>query len=332
MSELRQNPCTKEWVIIATERAKRPEEFSGGMGPDNQPRPAFMAECPFCPGNENETPPEILAFRNRKDEWILRVVPNKFAALSPEGEAVREEESDFFRSMNGFGKHEVIIESRLHNASFGQISDNAALRIIDAYYQRFQDLSADRRFKLIKIFRNCGSTAGTSLEHPHSQIVATPVVPLHIRHRLESAMRYYDDHGDCVFCTMIEKEKEEKERLIIDEPGFIAFTPFAARVPFETWIIPERHMSTFGEISKTEQKSLARIINRIMEKINRGLDSPAYNMIVRTAPSGEDNEEYYHWHIQIIPRLTTPAGFELGTGVYINTSLPEETSRFLREI
>jgi len=264
--EIRQNPATKEWVLIATERAKRPEDFVGGKR-EEEPVPDFSPECPFCPGNEESTPPEIAANR-RNGTWSLRVVPNKFPALVPVGEDVREEEQSFFRRMNGLGQHEVII--------------------------------------------------------------ATPVVPLHIRHRLEEATRFFDDHGQCVFCRIIEMERKERERVVMDDGDFLIIEPFAARFPFETWILPREHHATFGEVRNGELERFARILNRLLEKLGRGLCCPAYNMVIRTAPSGEEGEEYYHWHVQIMPRLTTPAGFELGTGVFINTTLPEATAEFLR--
>ena len=328
MPEIRQNPATKEWVIIATERAKRPEDFIGG-GEEEEPIPEFSPKCPFCPGNEEKTPPEITA--NRSDgKWSLRVVPNKFPALVPVGEDEREEEHNFFRSMNGLGQHEVIIETPRHDLSIGRVGDDKAIEIVTAFRDRYRDLISDDRFKLVKIFRNNGKAAGTSLIHPHSQIVATPVVPLHIRHRLEEATRFYDNHGECVFCRIIEMERREKARVVMDEGDFIVIEPFAARFPFETWILPREHHATFGEVDDAELAVFARILNRFLEKLIRALNNPAYNMVLRTAPSGEEGEEYYHWHVQIIPRLTTPAGFELGTGVFINTTLPEATAEFLR--
>jgi UDPglucose--hexose-1-phosphate uridylyltransferase len=331
MPEIRQNPATKEWVIIATERAKRPEDFVSAE-PKISEHPRYLDSCPFCPGNESQTPPEIMSLRGKNGKWSLRVVPNKFAALVPTGDVVREEESDFFRSMDGLGQHEVVIETPQHNVSFGQISDRKALEIVTAYRDRYLDLIKDTRFKLVKIFRNQGKAAGTSLEHPHSQIVATPLVPLHIRHRLEAATRYYDDHGQCVFCRMIEMEKKEKARVVMENERFLVIEPFAARVPFETWILAKEHRATFGEVINAELKDFAIILNGIIGKLWRGLQNPSYNLVFRTAPSGEEGEEYYHWHVQVIPRLTTPAGFELGTGVYINTTLPEMTAKFLRAV
>lgn len=330
MPEIRQNPATKEWVIVATERARRPEDFCKSDLVSSIP--AFSEDCPFCPGNEGKTPPEIDSYKEKSGDWTVRVVPNKFPALIPEGDSLREEEFDFFRKMDGLGKHEVVIETPLHNASFGRIDDGKALEIVSMYRQRYRALSADTRFKLVKIFRNQGREAGTSLEHPHSQIVATPIVPLHIRHRLEEATRFYDNHGQCVFCRMVEMERREMERIVMDEGGFLVIEPFAARVPFETWILPETHQATFGEIGDSELEGFARTLNRVLKKLVGALSDPAYNLVMRTAPSGDEGEEYYHWHVQIIPRLITPAGFELGTGVYINTSLPEASAEFLRTV
>jgi len=328
MPEIRQNPATKEWVIIATERAKRPEDF---INTEKKKRlPKHSKKCPFCPGNEDMTPKEIYSNRDSHGRWTLRVVPNKFPALIPEGNPVREEEGNFFRKMPGIGQHEVIIETPYHNETLGTVDEEKAFEIVAAYHLRYRKLSEDRRFKLIKIFRNQGSAAGTSLEHPHSQIVATPVVPIHIRHLLEEATRFFDDHGECVFCRMIEMELKEKTRVVLQEHGFIVIEPFASRVPFETWIIPLQHHATFGEVDAMELKGFATVLSDVMKRFRVMLNDPAYNMVIRTAPIGEEGEDYYHWHAQIIPRLTTPAGFELGTGVYINTNLPEESAAFLR--
>ena len=299
MPEIRQNPATKEWVIIATERAKRPEDFIGGEE-NEEPIPDFSPGCPFCPGNEEQTPPEIAANRS-EGTWSLRVVPNKFPALIPVGQDEREEDSNFFRRMNGLGRHEVIIETPRHDLSLGRVDDNKTLEIVTAYRDRYRDLISDKRFKLVKIFRNQGKAAGTSLIHPHSQIVATPIVPLHIRHRLEEATRFYDNHGQCVFCRIIEMERKEKERVVMDEGDFIVIEPFAARFPFETWIVPSAHRATFGEVGDAELVVFARVLNRFLEKLIRTLNNPAYNMVIRTAPSGEEGEDYYHWHVKRPP-------------------------------
>jgi UDPglucose--hexose-1-phosphate uridylyltransferase len=327
--EIRQNPETKEWVIIATERAKRPEDFIMPAKPRRVPR--FSKRCPFCPGHEEQTPPEITSNRDECGAWTVRVIPNRYAALVPEENSVREEDHAFFRRVHGFGAHEVIVETPIHNASLGRVGDEKAFEIVSMYYERFRVLSADKRFKLVTIFRNYGREAGTSLEHPHSQIVATPIVPLHVRHRLEEATRFYDDNGMCLFCKIIEMERKEKDRVVMEGDGFLVIEPFASRSPFETWIIPLEHHSTFGAASFAELAGFARILNRVLEKFVRGLGDPAFNMIIHTAPTNEENEDYYHWHVKIFPRMTTPAGFELGTGVYINTALPEAAARYLKK-
>jgi UDPglucose--hexose-1-phosphate uridylyltransferase len=330
MPEIRQNPATKEWVIVAVERAKRPEDFI-------KPKPAhetvpFAETCPFCPGHEEMTPPEIVSNRDDTGAWSVRVVPNRFPALVPEGDSVREENLDFFRRMPGLGQHEVIIETPLHDASYGRVTDEKAFEIVSMYQKRYRCLREDKRFKLITIFRNYGREAGTSLEHPHSQIVATPVVPLHMRHRLEEATRFYDDNGTCLFCRIIDMEKKEKARVVMERDGFLVVEPFASRSPFETWILPLEHRSSFGETTMAELTGFARVLNRVLAKFITGLHDPAFNMVVQTAPTNEEDEDYYHWHVKIFPRMTTPAGFELGTGVYINTVLPESAAQYLRKI
>lgn len=330
MPEIRQNPATKEWVIVSTERAKRPEELIKPVKKRRVPR--FSRRCPFCPGHETQTPPEITANRDERGKWTMRVVPNRFPALVPEGESVREEDCNFFRSMPGLGKHEVIVETPVHNASLGLVDDEKAFEVVSMYYERYRALSQDKRFKLITIFRNHGREAGTSLEHPHSQIVATPVVPLHIRHRLEEATRFNDDTGECLFCRIIEMERKEKTRVVMEGDGFMVIEPFASRSPFETWILPLEHRSTFGAATFSELTGFARILNRTLGKFARGLKDPAYNMVIQNTPTSEENEDYYHWHVKIFPRITTPAGFELGTGVYINTLLPEDATKYLRKL
>lgn len=335
MPELRQDPATREWVVVATERARRPEDFSRGDA--REQLPAYVADCPFCPGNESMTPPELWANRDGWGQpdgpgWTVRVVPNKFAALVPSANLEREEEHGFFRSMEGFGAHEVVIEGPAHNGDLCEQSDEKVEEIVEACRTRYLALEKDKRYRLVTIFRNRGREAGTSLEHPHSQILATPIVPLHIRQRLEEATRYYDNHGRCVFCEMIDWEREDAERMISDEDGFAVFAPFGARVPFELYIMPHVHRSTFGEITDLEATAFARVLRRTLGRLNRAIGNPPYNLVVRTAPFADRGEDFYHWHCKIVPRLTTAAGFELGTGVYINVSLPEETAAYLRKV
>jgi UDPglucose--hexose-1-phosphate uridylyltransferase len=333
MSEFRLNRATKEWIIVATERAKRPHQFL--VKSYQEELPPYEPTCPFCPGNEKQTPPEVYVLRQKdsrsnQPSWQIRVVTNKYHALDP-GEKLAKITGKFFRTTSGVGKHEVIIETFQHNKSIATLSLKQVEEICLVYLRRYLALEKDRRFKQIIIFRNHGVTAGTSLRHPHSQVIALPLVPASIRHLLEEAMRYYDDHGSCVFCDMISEELAAKKRIILQNERFVAFHPFASRTPFETWIVPKKHNAGFGNISQDEVKSMAIVLRHVLKKLHDKLGDPDYNLIIRTAPIKDAQEDYYHWYIQILPRLTTPAGFELGSGVYINSSLPEKTARFIKK-
>ncbi len=329
MPEFRQNRATKEWIIIASERAKRPQEFIESNS-KSEKLPAYDPDCPFCSGNEDKTPFEIFSLKKGKSKkWQVRVIPNKYPALIPKGELFMQRDG-FFLQAKGIGYHEVIIHSPGHNKSLANMSQSQVERVCFTYRQRYLDLKKDKRIKMIIIFENHGERAGTSLVHPHSQLVALPLVPASIRHLLEEAMRYYDDHGSCVFCDMIKEELKAKKRIILKTDDFVAFHPFASRAPFETWILPLKHNASFGSIEVRDCEDMARILKKILKKLDKGLLDPSYNLLIRTTPVKDKEEDYYHWHIQILPRLTTPAGFELGSGIYINTAFPERTAKFLR--
>lgn len=333
MPELRQDPTTKEWVVIAHERAKRPDQFrsrkssSAVLRGDDHP-------CPFCPGNEHLTPPEVYVVPDtegkNKSGWRMRVVPNKFAALTPEQTSVHHDHGRFFHAMDGFGYHEVIIESPEHDKVLPLTSDQEILELLECYCQRYYATRKDTRVKLILLFRNHGERAGTSLEHPHSQLVATPVIPFHIRQKYEVAIRHYDDTGRCLYCDVVQEEKASGKRIVLDSPHFLIFQPFASQVPFETWIVPKHHNPCFARITAAEKLELASVLRRILRALYESLGNPDFNLIVHTAPVEDENKPYFLWHIEIRPRLTTDAGFELGTGIYINTAIPEETAPFLR--
>jgi UDPglucose--hexose-1-phosphate uridylyltransferase len=330
---MRQDPTTKEWVILASERAKRPDDFRRAKPVPNIP--PFKKECPFCPGNEHQTPPETLAYRrggpSNGPGWWVRVVPNKYPALVLDGSLERKEEKGFFRLMDGVGVHEVVIGSPIHNQVFSVLDDYQASEVLLAYRERYLALREDPRIKLIIIFKNHGLAAGTSLEHTHSQIVGTSVVPSNLRKKLQEAARHYDDHGRCVYCEMIEEELSSGERILQETDEFVVLHPFASRFPFETWIVPKKHNASFGSISLEDSKKFAILLKTTLHGIHSKLNDPDYNYVVHTAPVKDEGEDYYHWHLQIIPRLTTPAGFEMGSGMYINVSFPEETARFMKE-
>ena len=328
MPEIRQNLATKEWVIIATERAKRPEQFKSVKV--KKVLPVYDPKCPFCPGNEQNTPGECFRMSNGK-EWAVRVFPNKFAALSSEGEPSRKIKG-ILRCANGVGIHDIIAESPLHNTTIALQKNEEVEMVLKAYRTRYRELINDLRIKMIIIFKNHGEAAGTSLEHSHSQLIGIPIVPTQIRSRLEEAMRYYDDTGECVSCKMLKDEVGSKERIVLETEHFVAFVPYAAFSPFHVWIIPKRHVSIFGDISDNELKDMAVMLKTMLAKFYYGLDNPDFNFVIRSAPTRGGTTEYFHWYLSIVPRLTKTAGFELGSGMYINVSLPENDAKFLREV
>jgi UDPglucose--hexose-1-phosphate uridylyltransferase len=234
--------------------------------------------------------------------------------------------------MDGMGEHEVLIESPEHDKTIAVMSQKQVEEIFLAYKERYAALKSFNNFEMILIFKNHGRYAGTSIAHPHSQIVATPVTPMHIRHRIEEAMRYFDDNGICVYCEMLKKELAAAERIIIETDNFVSFVPYAASSPFEIWVLPKDHESSYDKIPAIQTKELGFIMRQTLYKVYKGLNDPAYNFIILSAPCHEEGMEYFHWHIQIIPRVQSVAGFEMGSGMYINTAIPEDSAKFLREI
>jgi UDPglucose--hexose-1-phosphate uridylyltransferase len=337
MPELRENLATKRWVIIATERAKRPEEFVKKK--EIIVHPAYDPKCPFCEGNEAVSKEEIIGYRREGTKpgekgWYLRVIPNKFPALVPSTSPrveVKRSKSGIYLCMDGVGKHELVIENAAHNKTIATMNTEEVERIIRAYHERYLALDWDPHYKLVIIFRNQGGLAGASQVHPHSQIVATAIVPHHIRHAFYEAQRYFDELGRCVFCDMIKNELHEKERIILKNEKFIAFMPYAALVPYETWILPLQHVTSFADLHEEDISPLAQILRDILSKFYYSLNNPDYNYCIRSVPHYSACEPYYHWYIQILPRITTVAGFEIGSGMSINITLPEETAKFLRE-
>jgi UDPglucose--hexose-1-phosphate uridylyltransferase len=317
-------------VIIATDRAKRPTDFIR-----HKVQIHGTSFCPFCYGNEAKTPPEILAYRNQGSArdtpgWSLRVVPNKFPALGIEGSLNRQGEG-LYDKMNGIGAHEVIIETPEHSQTLANLPVQRVEDALWAYRDRILDLKKDRRFKYILIFKNHGEPAGASLEHTHSQLIALPVVPKRVLEEVNGAREYYNFKERCIFCDVIRQERESQNRVISENELFISLAPFAPRFPFEMWIISKAHRSAFEESQKHEFEQLAAILKDMLARLDKVLDSPAYNYIVHTSPFPDVVNDYYHWHLEIMPTLTKVAGFEWGTGFYINPTPPEESARFLRE-
>lgn len=296
--------------------------------------------CPFCYGNESKTPPEILAFRPnsngapppQKDSpgWTVRVVPNKFPALGIEGNLNRQAEG-MFDKMNGIGAHEVIIETPEHTQTLATMPAKRIEDVLWAFRDRILDLRQDKRFKYILLFKNHGEAAGASLEHSHSQLIALPILPRRVVEELEGAKQYFIYKERCVFCDVIRQELDTAVRVVAENESFVTLAPYAPRFPFETWILPKRHESAFENSSSQMFRDLSYALKTLLIKADRVLDNPAYNMIIHTSPVQEPEQEHYHWHIEFMPKLTKTAGFEWGTGFYINPTPPEEAAKFLRE-
>lgn len=329
MSEIRQNLITRDWVIIADERAPRPNQFAKQTEIHRQ-LTSYRADCPFCPGNEHDTAEEICCLGDREN-WTVRAVFNKYPAVSPAEEPVYKIQGSY-RCMSGFGVHEVIIEHRRHNANIAFLSVAEIADIFTMYRERYSQLRRDPRIKTIVIFKNHGQQAGTSIEHPHSQIAATPVVPVQLRDRLSEAIRYFDETGECLYCRTLKDELASAERIIAETEHFVALIPYAALSPFHMWIFPKRHTCSFEEISDVEIIDISLILKTVIGKLYYGLNNPDYNYTIRSIPTDQDYTDYYHWYLAIIPRVSQAAGFELGSGMFINSSLPEESAEFLRSV
>lgn len=329
MPELRQNLATKEWVIIATERARRPEEFRAGRGP-REPRPEHRPDCPFCPGNESLTTTQKYALGGPKG-WKVRVVDNKFPALVPSCR-LEGPHPGLYRRLPGEGVHEVIIDSpshARHPALFGQEEMSG---LFSVYRERFREAAKDPKVALTLLFKNHGEAAGTSLEHPHSQLIGSSVVPANVRHRMDEAEKYHEKHKACVFCAMAEAERKDGLRILADTEHFTAFILFAALSPFHTWVLPKRHTASFGDVTDEELKDLAAVMRSLLRRLDKGLGDPDYNYIIQSCPQDRGETEPFHWYLSLVVRLSSAAGFELGSGMFINTALPEESAKFLNSV
>ncbi len=329
MPELRKDPIVGRWVIISTDRAKRPADFV------REPVKSKGGFCPFCAGNENKTPSEVLAYRPNGtgrdgSGWTVRVVPNKFPALGIEGSLARQAEG-MFDKMNGVGAHEVIIETPEHDLTLADLSEKRIEDVLWAFRDRILDLKKDKRFKYILIFKNHGTAAGATLEHSHCQLIALPIVPKHVLEEMEGAKQYYIYKERCVFCDIVSQETEAGVRVVGENESFLTVAPYAPRFPFETWVLPKRHESAFENSSSQVYEALAKSLKSLLTRADQVLDSPSYNLVIHTAPVQEPALDHYHWHIEFMPRLTKTAGFEWGTGFYQNPTPPEEAAKFLRE-
>ncbi len=343
MPELRKDPIVGRWVIIATERGRRPLEYQ----PDRaQPRGGSF--CPFCPGHEDKTPREVLAYYKTTPiattasgaalsappdpkDWTLRVVPNKFPALMIEGSLDRAGEG-IYDKMNGVGAHEVVIETPRHDAVFAQLSEVEIEAVLWAFRDRIVDLKRDTRFRYVMVFKNHGLAAGASLEHSHSQLIALPVVPVNVAEEMAGARQHFELKERCIYCDIVRQDLADGRRVIYENPGFVVLAPYAPKFPFETWVLPKTHGAHFEDAQRLQFAQLADALRVTLRKLNVALDDPPYNFILHTAPFAEREVPYYHWHFEIMPTLTKVAGFEWGSGFYINPTPPEDAAAFLRDI
>lgn len=338
MPELRKDPIIGRWVIISVERAKRPNDFTAQNGGPEE------GECPFCEGKEANTPPEVYAIRkigtkNNSPSWDVRVVPSKTPFLRVEGDLDRRGHG-VYDIMNGIGAHEIFVETPQHIKNLADLSQEQIAKVITCFVERIKDLERDMRFKYALVFKNYGwSAGGGRVKHSRSQLIATPVTPKRVKEELVGSRHYYELHERCIFCDLIKQEIETKGRMVLDIDGFITIAPFASRFPFEMWILPKKHSCDFHSLDFKYCLDLASILKKSLLKLKKGLNDPPFNLILHTSPFRREKVGYwksiredYHWHIEIMPRLTSVAGFEWGSGFYICTIPPEDAARYLREI
>jgi UDPglucose--hexose-1-phosphate uridylyltransferase len=331
MPEIRKDPITGRRVILSPERLLRP------FPSEPAPRPGdSSATCPFCPGHEDRTPPELLAHRapgGTRDGpgWALRVVPNKYPALRVEGELIAREEG-MYESSSGIGAHEVIIESPDHDRELAELSLAQVEAVLFAVRDRVLDLRNDSRIRYVLFFKNHGARAGATLDHGHAQLLASPFVPKTILEELEGCRAHHRRAERCLFCDLISQEIRDRRRLVSEADRFVAIEPYASRFPFETWILPKRHAAAFEESEPADLAALAATLHDTLGRLRRALDRPHYNLVLHSTPCGEARLDYYHWHVEILPRRTPLAGFEWASGFYINPTPPEEAARYLREV
>ena len=332
MSEMRYNAATREWIVVAPERARRPEEFHAAKAATTAERPEHRGDCPFCPGGEVNTPGETLRFCDEQSDWQVRCFPNRYPALTAEPEEGAPTGELFQRRRYGSGIHEVVAESRLHNQTLALQSEAEIELVLQAWQQRCRELFQRRELEHLVVFKNHGPSAGGSLEHPHSQIIGLPVLPSPVRRRFDDASLFFQKGKGCVFCQMLRAESEDGSRVVVDTDVFLAFVPFASSAPYAVWILPKRHCHCFALSEPNELRELAIVLKQVLARLFFGLKDPDYNLIVRSANPPGPGTHFFHWYISVVPRLSRMAGFELGTGMFIRSSLPEADAEYLRAV
>lgn len=330
MSELRRDPITGRYVIIAPERHLSRAAFErpvpvGAVGGDM---------CPFCEGQEGVAGRELLAWRPHDSPrdgrgWQVRVVVNREPALRIE-RSLGEAADPLLQTFGGIGAHEVIVESPDHYATFATMSAEQVQRVLWAWRERMRDLRRDLRLKSFLIVKNVGERAGATLDHPHSSLVAMPLVPQHLEDELNGARAYHEAYDRCPFCDVVAREIATGERVIASDDDTIAFAPFASRVPFESWVMLRRHQPAFDKLTDAELAAVAARVRDTIRRLDAALALPPHSVLLHSAPVGEDDSLSYDWHLEIIPRLLPVPGLAWDGGLHINPISPEEAAQELR--
>ncbi len=336
-SELRFDLSSKDWVVIATGRAKKPETFKKEK---RETKGVPQSQCPFCDLKKQESP--TLIFSNGKKihfksgnripkNWTTIVVPNKYPAFSPGKVLDKRIEGNLYQRMNAVGFHEVVI-TRDHKKQLAQFSIREIKEVIDVYQERYLELMKKKFVNHISIFHNHGREAGASVTHPHSQIITTPLIDIDLKKALLNSKEYRRANKKCVYCLMNDWEKKTKKRIVFENKDFLVLCPFSSKTAFEIIISPKRHFSYFEKITEKEKWQLAEAFKIALHTLHKALNDPAYNFYLHTAPcNGRGNYDYYHWHFTILPKTAIPAGFEIGTRMEISTIEPEKAAEYLRK-
>jgi len=322
---------TGDWVVIATGRGKRPSDFAGKEKKEKESA-KDIEKCLFCDPTASGQEEDVLIYTTGKGDWTLRIFPNKYPAFTrPSGGRINHKEEGPYFWMDGVGYHEVIL-TRDHFKHIGLMDPIWVAEILDAYQTRYLDLMNKKSVRYIEIFHNHGKKAGASISHPHSQLAAVPVVSPYIRIELDGSEEYYRSHKKCVFCDMIEWELSHGKRVVFENDDFVVITPFASRTAFEMWVLPKKHESYFERISDEEKISGGEALHEAIRRAGKILSEPDFNFYLHTSPCDGRDYPHYHWHIEILPKTSTWAGFELSTGIEVSAIEPEDSAKYLREV
>ncbi len=335
-SELRFDIASEHWVVIATGRGKRPESFRKEKKASER---APKKDCPFCQINTQKTPTTIFSHGKKifldingkvPRSWTTIAIPNKYPAFMPAQEMEKSTRGNLYQTVNAVGYHEVIV-TKDHDKHIALMRQDQVKELIDVYQKRYLELMKKPFVSYVAIFHNHGREAGASIYHPHSQIITTPLIEPDLKKALINSGNYFKEHGTCLYCEMNKWEKKVKERLVFENDDFLVVCPFASKMAFQTIISPKKHSSHFKEMTEKEKENFAEALRVILRKIHKGLNNPAYNFYIHTAPCNGEDLSFYHWHLTILPKTAIHAGFELGVGIEISTIEPEKATEYLRK-